>query len=342
MKVLVLFKPNRRYDNFEGTRMRKSIKGSLELLNITHTDSAVDYYDIAHLISPEDDNALSDIKDEGAPIVVSALYAEDDPKASYLENRPKDKVQSLTPRAVRFLNKADLILVPSKSSVELLKANGIDKEIYPCFPGVNMARFDFSKEEEKEIFYRYYRQEKNKKVVIAIGEYSGKMEGINAFLTAARKCPNASFYYIGKLTRRNKINISIKKVTKGAPKNVRFVDVPPDDVYRSALLNADVFMVPGYNKTGVTSLLEAMAAKTQIIARKQAIFDGFLEDGVTAHLAEFSETIASLTRDYLDGKIKPTITQAYQTACQHSLNEFGEELNKYYQLAIKNKVNRRL
>lgn len=340
MKVLVSYKPNRKYDNFEGTRMRKCIKGSLELLNITHTDSSVDFYDVAHLISPEEDRDLGDIRDVGAPLIISALYTEDDPTASYTEWKRKEKQQILTPKALKFLNKADMILAPCESAVDFLKDRGVTKFIYPCYPGVNLARFDFSKQEEKEIFHRYYREDKNKKLVIAIGEYTKKMEGISAFLTAAKKCTNAAFYYIGRITTNMKISLSLRKLFNNAPKNVKFVDVPPDDVYRSALLNADVFMVPGYKITGVTSIVEAMAAKTQIIARKQTIFEGFLEDGVTAHLAEFSETLASLTRDYLDGKINPTITAAYNKICEHSLETLGEDLNKYYNLAMKNKVER--
>ena len=31
MKVLVYFQPNRKYDNYEGARMRKTIKGALEI-----------------------------------------------------------------------------------------------------------------------------------------------------------------------------------------------------------------------------------------------------------------------------------------------------------------------
>ena len=137
-----------------------------------------------------------------------------------------------------------------------------------------------------------------------------------------------------------KLNLKLYRIFKTAPKNVKFVDVPPDDIFRSALLNADVFMIPGYEKTGITGIVEAMAAKTQIIARKSTVFEGILEDGVTAHLAEFSETLASLTRDYLDGKIKPTTITAYQHISNHTLNVFGEELQKHYQFAIQNKVKR--
>ena len=341
MKVLVSFKPNKKYDNFEGTRMRKSIKGALELLDINYTASGLDYYDIAHLISPDEDKDLNDVHNNGAPVVVSALYTEDDPCAYYLDIA-KDKSPILTSKATKFLNKADLVLVPCPAAVELLKSNGITSQIEVCYPGVNLSRFDFSKTEEKEIFYRYYREDKNKKLVIAVGEYDRKMEGINSFLNAAKKSPKAVFYYIGKITTSAKIDLKIRKIFKNAPNNVKFVDVPPDDIYRSALLNASVFMIPGYKISGITSIIEAMAAKTQIIARKSTVFEGILEDGTTAHLAEFSETLSSLTRDFLDGKIKPTTTQAYQTICEHDLTVFGKDLNKYYQLAIKNNVNRRL
>jgi len=343
MKVLVSFKPNKKFDNFEGTRMRKSIKGALELLEINHTDSGVDFYDVAHLISPDQEREINEIHNNGAPVVVSALYTEDDPCASYCEEcKEGSKNSVLSAKAVKFLNKADLVLVPCESAVEMLKLNGVTSDVRACEPGVNLSRFDFSKEEEKEIFYRYYREDKNKKLVIAVGEYNGRMNGINSFINAAKKCPNAIFYYIGKPTARSKISLRLKRFVESAPKNVRFVDVPPDDIYRSALLNATVFMVPGYKIAGVTSIIEAMAAKTQIIARKSTVFEGLLEDGVTAHLAEFSETLSSLTKEFLDGKIKPTTTQAYQTICNHPLNRFGDDLIKYYQLAIKNNVNRRL
>lgn len=271
MKVLVSFKVNKKYDNFEGSRMRKTIKGALEILNIPYTDSLVDYYDVAHLISPEQDGELNEIVDGGAPVVVSALYTEDDPVASYLQMDKATKKSVLTPKAFKFLNKADLVLVPCEKAKDLLVESGIASPIEVCSAGVNMSRFDFSKNEEKEIFYRYYREDKNKKLVIAVGEYKGRMEGLSSFIGAARKSPNAIFYYIGKVTTRNKLNLKLNNIINGAPKNVKFVDVPPDDIYRSALLNADVFMIPGYKVTGVTSIVEAMAAKTQIIARKSTI-----------------------------------------------------------------------
>lgn len=321
--------------------MRKCIKGALELNNINHTDSNVDFFDVAHLISPEQDNEINDIHENGAPVVVSALYAEDDPYARYTEYIEETKSTVLTPKALKFLNRVDLILVPAESAKEFLIRSGVNKHIEVCHPAVNLSRFDFTKEEEKEIFFRYYREDHDKKIVVAVGEYNVKMSGLTSFINAAKKSPKASFYYIGRLTPRAKISLRISRIINNAPKNVKFIDVPEDDIYRSALLNATVLLVPGYKYTGATLITEAMAAKTQIIARKSAVFNELLTDGVTAHIAEFSETLSSLTKDYLEGKIKPTTNQAYQYISLHSLNEFGEELNKFYQLAIKDNVHRR-
>lgn len=342
MKVLVSFKPNKKNDHFEGARLRKSIKGALELNSIQHTDSGIDYFDVAHIISPEQEGEMNDYHNNGAPVVVSALYCEDDPKASYTYYDDVDKKACLKQKALKFLNKADLVLVPTESARDFLIKEKVTSIIKVLPLGVNVSRFDFSKTVEKEIFYRYYREDSRKKLVIGVGEYESDMKGINAFIDAAKKSPNAIFYYFGIFSKLANLNIRFKKIINKAPSNVKFVEVPPDDIYRSALLNAEVFMVPGYKYVGVTTLKEAMSAKCQIIARRSAVLEGLLEDGVTAHLADFSETISSLTRDYLDGKIKPTITQAYQQVSLYTLSEFGVDLNSLYQIAIKDNVNRRL
>lgn len=343
MKIFVSGNIKHIYDNFEGARVRKTIKGALEMNEIPYTTSTLDYFDVAHLVAPDSEKKIQDIQENGAPVVVSALYAEDDPSCSYIEPYKKEKNQELklSAKAIKFLNKADLILVPVESNIRFLQANGIVTPIKAVFPGVNLSRFDFSRDDEKEIFYRYYREDKDKKLVIAIGEYDSSMEGISSFINAARKTPSAAFYYIGRVTRYTKMSLKIKKLFSTSPSNVHFIDVPPDDVYRSALLNASVLMVPGYKPVGVTMIGEAMAAKTQIIARKCAIYNGLLEDGVTAHLAEFSETLSSLTRDFIEGKIKPTTQEAYEVISNHTLTKYGKELEEQYQVAIKDNTHRR-
>ena len=128
-----------------------------------------------------------------------------------------------------------------------------------------------------------------------------------------------------------------KTIIKNAPKNVHFKNILPDDIYRSLLLNADVFMLPGYNLAGIISVEEAMAAKCQLIVRKSSIFPELLKNEKTAYIAQFSETLTSLCLDYLNGEIQPTTQEAYEQVSEHSLQKFGDQLVNIYNSLIKNK-----
>lgn len=338
MKALVYFQPKKANNIFEGARLRKSIKGALEMVDVEHTSNVLDTYNIIHLISPNDEKLVDEAKEYRCPVVVSALYTEDDPEASYIDEiiNNKGKTSTLKPKALKFLNKVDLVLVPSEANVDFLKNAGVTTPIKVVKPGVNMSRFDFSREDEKEIFFRYFREDKNKKLVFAIGEYDPNMTGINSFLNAAKKCPNHLFYYFGQIKKSTAINFRFKKFVNTTPKNVHFISDVPDDVYRSAMLNATVFMVPGYRNAGVMSIYEAMAAKCQIIARKSAVFKGIIDEGVTAQVGEFSETLSSLVKDCLENRIKPTTVKAYEVVSQMTLTKFGNELKEIYMDLISN------
>ena len=336
MKTLVYFQPSSRHDNFEGARMRKTIKGALEVVGSTYTSNLYDDYDVAHFMSPYDENKLNIALERKIPVIVSALFGEDDPTTRFLFHRSKDgkRTNTLKPRALRVLNKANLVLVPAPSAKDFLIKNGVNSPIEICVPGVNLSRFNFSREDEKELFYRYFREDKNKKIVMAMGEYSFNMEGIHSLIDAAIKRPDVGFYYIGSEALTSNVG-KAKKIIKTSPKNMHFISILPDDIYRSMLLNADVFMLPGYNLAGIISVEEAMAAKCQLIVRKSAMFPEFLKNEKTAYVAEFSETLTSLCLDYLGEKIKPTTEEAYRKISLYSLENFGQQLLNIYNSVVK-------
>jgi len=336
MKTLVYFQPSSKNDNFEGARMRKTIKGALEIAGSTYTSNIYDDYDVAHFMSPEDENKLNIVLERGVPVIVSALFGEDDPTTRFLIHKSKDgkRTNTIKPKALRVLNKANLVLVPTQSAKDFLVQNGVNTQVEICVPGINLSRFNFSREDEKELFYRYFREDKNKKIVMAMGEYSFNMEGIHALVDAAIKRPDVGFYYIGSEALSSNIG-KAKKMIKNSPKNMHFINILPDDIYRSMLLNADIFMLPGYNLAGIISIEEAMAAKCQLIVRKSAMFPEFLRNEKTAYIAEFSETLTSLCLDYLDEKIKPTTEEAYNRISLYSLSNFGQQLLNIYSSLVK-------
>ena len=162
-----------------------------------------------------------------------------------------------------------------------------------------------------------------------MGEYTNNMEGIGALINAAKKKEDTEFYYIGCETFAANYG-KCKKIIKSAPKNVHFKTILPDDIYRSLLLNADVFMLPGKNQSGVISIEEAMAAKCQLIVRQSAVFKELLENEKTAYIADHSNTLTELCLDYLDNKINATTEEAYLKISSYNLEKFGHQLCDIY------------
>ena len=341
MKIFVRFQPSNVYDNFEGARLRKTIKGALELSNIPYTNTLMDDFDIAHFIYVEDESVVQELKERNIPIVVSALYCEYDPSASYIEYKNKDGEisYSIKSKALKFLETVDLVLVPNESAKKMLLDAGLNTPIKICPPGVNFARFDFSRDDEKELFYRYFACEKDKNIVIAIGDCSDDVDGLNTINQAAKVCPDVNFYYLLKNEHGNKLTLKQKRQFKKCPSNVVHTVLVPDDIYRSALLNADVYIHSGYKPAGLVSIYEAMAAKCQLIVRKQELLDELAIDQETAYVASYSETLTSIIKDYFDGKIKPTTTTAYKMVSKYGIKTLATNLKTIYQELINNRRN---
>lgn len=338
MKILIPYQHINETDITECARLRKSLKGALELMGVEYCVSNVENFDIIHLFSTDDYPKAVDAKSRGAYIVVSALMAESNPTSAFLDFKYKDGVinNTLSTKGAKLLRLADLILVPSESAKEILINEGIENRIEILNPGINLSRFDFSREDEKELFYRYHRIDKNKKLVLGVGDYES-LEGINAFLESAKKCNDTIFCFFGQTKNPKRIPIKVMSLMKKSPDNVIFNVNVNDDIYRSALLNASVLLLPLYRYASVVSILEAMGAKCEIIAREQSLFEGFLVNGQTAHIAKFSETLVTLTRDFIDGKVKPTSLEAYEEVKKHTLENIGKKLTRYYEELLDSK-----
>lgn len=332
MKVFVRFQPSEKNDNFEGARLRKTIKGALEILNIPYTDVLMDDFDIAHLIYVEDDDFIQELKERKIPIVISALYCESDPSADYIlyKNKDGERNYSIKPKALKFLECADLILVPNENAKQFLIDSGITNPIEICQPGVNFSRFDFSRDDEKELFYRYFNCKRDEKIVLTLGDFVGEVDGLGVVAKAANICKDTHFYYLAKGEKGNKMTRKTRKAFKGLPRNVTVSVIVPDDIYRSALLNADIFLYPGYKPPGLISIYEAMAAKCQLITRQHLLLENVAVDQDTAYVASYSETLAGIIKDYCEGKIQPTIKNAYKFVSKSNIKNFAKTINGYY------------
>lgn len=335
MKAFVHFQVNPKNDDFEGARLRKTIKSALEMNNIPYTDTLMDDFDVAHFMYIEDESVIEELKERHIPIIVSALYCENDPHASYLDYKVKkgERSCSIKSKAIKFLEKVDLILVPNEASKAILEEAGIKTRMEVCQLGVNFTRFDFSRDDEKDIFYRYFSCDKDKTIVVSVGnEY---LEGLSSTVKAANEFKDVNFYYFYKREHGVRLSKEDQKILTNLPRNVFLTKLIPDDVYRSALINADVYLSLGYKPAGVITILEAMAAKCQLIVRDQELLKDIAVDQETAYVASYSETLVDLIKDYLSGELKPTIEKAYKVARKNDISAFGKKLNAIYQGLLK-------
>ena len=336
MKVLVYFKPREKYDNFEGARLRKSIKGALEVSDIEYVSSDKEEYDIAQFMSTDEEGKINQCLEKHIPVVVAALYCESDPSASFLKYRSTKNRRrlQLSKKAIRVLNKANVVIVPSESAKAFMEKSGIESKIVVIKPTTNITRFNASREDEKEIFYRYFREDKSKRLITCLGS-PDNVDGINAFIKGAKKHPKETFYYF--FQENPRVAWKIRNILKQTPRNLHCVAIPSDDIYRSALLDADVFMYAGYDACGIISIYEAMASKCELIIRQQPLFSDLLIDGENCHIGKYSETIASILSDCIAEKISPTKEKAFQDVTKRGLDVLGEELKVVYKELLDNK-----
>ncbi|MFA5282919.1 MAG: glycosyltransferase [Bacilli bacterium] len=327
MKVLVYYQTSNRKDIYEAMRLRKNLKGACELAGITHVKSALDQYDLVHFISSNDESAINDAIENHKPVCISALMCESDPTAKMIVSTSKGDY--LSSKALRVLNKVDMVFVSSMQAMSFLKSQGVTSDIRFLPSGVNLSRFQPVSETEKEIFYRYFSANKADKIVVSVAEYDTQDE-VDKFIEIAKRCPDVKFYFIGQSKRPTSLSRKIKKIMRRTPTNVNLNPILDDDVYRSLMMNSDIYLSLSPLKADSVTILDAMAAKAQIIAFKSdQTSDSFLTSDV-AYFGKNIDEVANIIKLYLANGLTPTADKAYDIAKEFSLYEIGKKLKLYY------------
>jgi glycosyltransferase involved in cell wall biosynthesis len=333
MKVLVYYNPGARNDMFEGTRMRKNIKAALELNSVSWVESVFALPDIVHILSPEDEAKAHDAKEDGLKVVVSALYAEEDPFCRYF-NRDGTGNLSLKPKAFRLLESADLVLVPSLSAKNALYQCGVtNPHISVLTPGVNLARFEKDDPVEETVFPRYMRHTPTRPYVMSLGDYEDERLLAN-FKAIAALCPSVDFYFFGSRGKGVLKEGIIKKYNRESSKNAHYNDAVEDDVYRSGMMGAAVFLAFASHPSSLVSL-EAFASKSQVICYGLPTSGEALIDKKNCYAYASVEKVAKAIDKYCQGLLAPTIIEGYKNAKAASLLLVGKQLKAYYESILK-------
>jgi 1,2-diacylglycerol-3-alpha-glucose alpha-1,2-glucosyltransferase len=227
------------------------------------------------------------------------------------------------------LNSATLVIVPTTSGKTILTHLGVTTPIEELSEGIIKARYNHEHEIEKGIFPRYFGYNPARPLVIANGRYS-KESGLPDYIEIARKFPQVDFYYFGPQPTRWSFWY-FKKEYRHAPSNVHLKKTVHEDVYRSALLNAKAFMLPGHYTAGTVSLLDPMMARVQIIARDEAVYPDFLIDKQNGYVAGSNYDLEKILEKYLSGELPSTIETAYKKALELDLEKIAPRLKDIYE-----------
>lgn len=326
MKALVYFQPKELKDIFEATRLRKTIKGALEITDIQHTSNMFDEFDIAHFMSINDEAKINECKEKNIPVVFSAMYCENDPSAKIISVDRKNN-RKLKEKAVRVLNNVDLVLVPSERAKKFLIEQGICSKIEVLIPGVNISRFELLHEEERELCYRYFGIKRDKKIIVTVGDYENKKQ-IDDIIDLSRRCTNFIFIFIGIAKRKTFLKAKIRKLLKLASKNLIFSPIVRDDIYRSLLVEASCFLYLDDNKFDSMTIYESMAARTPVVVFGET--HGYLIERNLCVGTKDKIEATSLILKTLETKESDIVDYSYDFASKHSLTYIGEKLKNYY------------
>ncbi len=331
MRVLIHFDPGRKKDIFAGSRLRKSLKNALELNDVQWVDSIYAFPDIAHLISPLDEDIAKNAKNEGIPVVVSALYSEEDPSANFLtidlQGHP-----ILTPKARKLIDFADLVFVPSLSGKEMLEKEFPFKRIEIMTPGVNSLRFEFADEASDLSFVRYQRFSKDDKYYLTIGNYAD-VETIKTLMTVAKFVPQSRFFFLGGGVGAKAS--SLKTINKKSPANLSFLPIIDEDLYCSALKNATGLLLFDSIFENSMAILEAFASKTPVFHVGNSNNSDAVKEypNVVTNFNSVEKTIDFLT-SFEKNAYEDTIMLGYQIAEKNNLSALGKKLIDSYKSLI--------
>ena len=326
MKPCIYFSPKASKDNFEGARLRKNLKGALEIKNIEYAKSIFDSYDLIHFISLDDETKIDDALENNKKVVFSALNCENDPTARTLTYKIGG-VAELSVKAVRVLNKVDHIFVPSEKARDYLVENDVVSPISILTPGVNLSRFVLTGDASDNVFFDYNQIERGTKYIVSIGTYE-KKEQLLKIIEIAKLCPKYMFFFIGVEGKERKL-FKIKNI----PSNLRLLPVLNDEIYCSMMKNASIYLVLNLRSASPLTILDSMASKTQLIsATSEELI--YLNE-TRAHACSTLEDTARAINLYMEGNLPSTINEAYEFAKENSLANLGETLEKEYNLILK-------
>lgn len=287
-------------------------------LNKTYTFDIEDDFDVAIIGSGNDYfNLLSRLNKKECQ---KAIVAYDDIDDIITEIHKKGIFEFLSPDALSYYNVVDHLCVYFPSQKEYLESKKI-KNKFVRLPITNpYGDFSCLSEVEKKAFLSYYQIQPGKELIVSYGSLSDKetvvtMEGI------AQNFPEKEFIFFGKGDRDALTKKLLERVTM--PKNIRFINNLPEELYRSFLYNTNRLLLVGDYLSYPEIIFDCINHDIPIISYSQKGFTEILNDENVSLCKDFASLFKVINSDIDQEKVK----KAKQTIQAMMANNILEYMN---------------
>ena len=225
-------------------------------------------------------------------------------------------------KVIYFLNKADIITVPSKYLQNILNDNSIKSKYLP-----NIIRDD-------NVYFK--KREKLKPILIVtrtLDEVYNIPLSIMAFKDLKKVVPDAKLKIVGDGKLKNEI---LELVKKENIDDIEFIGRVPNSKIGEILNTADIFINTSNKDNMPLSLFEALACGLPVISTNVGGIPDYFTDGINGFLIEPNNK-EQLTNKILyvlnnQAEVQKIIDNGYQTFEKLTLRNLKSEYLKLYQL----------
>jgi len=317
-------------------RQLTALKYALESEDIEYTFNYDQHYDLVHLLNLDQYRAYQNVRksrkaNPKAPIVLSLFNDFNDFDSIYTSgaNKDLDYLKTISKIFSIIENDVKLILCNWESQKLLLKHSDISINSLVIHPGVKEYFIKDYSPEEISSFRKFYRIEKNKKVIISYGEY-GYEKGLDELEAIARIMPDYEFFYFG--GKSGFLANSAHYGKNNKIKNLHYHSYLHRELYHSALFTSTALLIPYKYHVDSMMIMEMMKANVPIVSVKSTYLYDLLIDKKTALLGDSTEDFYN----YLKNIEKENVVQSAREFIDRlTIKEYGKELRQAYLTLLK-------
>lgn len=249
------------------------------------------------------DTEVTNARDRGKKVIYHAHSTEEDFRDSFTFSN------ALAPGVKKWLmhlyTQADALITPTPYSKKLLM-----KFLALICQSINLQRrrhrrYQRSRMNQRSLpSVKYFSLQPADKVVLGVGLFFQR-KGLLDFVEVAKKLPQYKFIWFGSVSKVI-IPPKINEVLEHHPDNVIFPGYVKGAIIEGAYSNANCFFFPSYEETEGIVVLEALAARQQVIVRDIGAFDPWLVSGKNCYKGIDNDQFAELIENSIEGKIPDT------------------------------------